>query len=116
MLKKMVMMLMMKTMCSRPHDQIYVLHPMFVTLQENSGILTDIPTENEILGIYRGISEEIPRKHKIGVPRKKTDEFRGNIIAVGVPLGDFTKFRGNSDELAFSVGIPSEFPRYVGRI
>ncbi|KAF3585386.1 hypothetical protein F2Q69_00028151 [Brassica cretica] len=42
---------------------------------------------------------------------EKTDEFRGNIIAVGEPLGDFTKFRGNSDELAFSVGIPSEFPR-----
>ncbi|KAF3555679.1 hypothetical protein F2Q69_00014443 [Brassica cretica] len=113
---------------------------------ENSGILTDIPTENEIIGIYRGISEEIPRKHKIGVPRnflgiyrrnseetsvrrniprkfrgtmcssEKTVEFRGNIIAVGEPFGDFTKFRGNSDELAFSVGIPSEFPRYVGRI
>ncbi|KAF3485684.1 hypothetical protein F2Q69_00053656 [Brassica cretica] len=42
---------------------------------------------------------------------EKIDEFRGNIIAVGEPLGDFTKFRGNSDELAFSVGIPSEFPR-----
>ncbi|WZZ53956.1 hypothetical protein YC2023_054063 [Brassica napus] len=96
------------------------------SLQENSGILTDIP-ENEILGISRGISEEIPRKHKIGFPRnflgiyrrnseeisirrniprkfrgkmgssEKTDEFRGNIIAVGEPLGDFTKFRGNSD-------------------
>ncbi|KAF2595580.1 hypothetical protein F2Q68_00010793 [Brassica cretica] len=76
---------------------------------------TDIPTKNEILGISRGISEEIPRKHKIGFPRKKTDEFRGNIIAVGA-VGDFTKFRGNSDELAFSVGIPSEFPRSVGRI
>ena len=116
------------------------------SLQENSGILTDIPTENEILGIYRGISEEIPRKHKIGFPRnflgiyrrnseettvrrniprkfrgklcssEKTDEFRGNIIAVGEPLGDFTKFRGNSDELAFGVRIPSEFPRSVGRI
>uniref|UniRef100_A0A0D3B237 Fe2OG dioxygenase domain-containing protein n=1 Tax=Brassica oleracea var. oleracea TaxID=109376 RepID=A0A0D3B237_BRAOL len=33
-----------------------------LTLQENSGILTDIPTENEILGISRGISEDIPRK------------------------------------------------------
>ncbi|KAF3521581.1 hypothetical protein F2Q69_00048630 [Brassica cretica] len=125
-------------------DQVF--SSVKVTLQENSGILTDIPTENEILGIYRGISEEIPRKHKIGIPRnflgiyrrnseetsvrrniprkfrgtmcssEKTDEFRGNIIAVGEPLGDFTKFRGNSDELAFSVGIPSEFPRYVGRI
>ena len=31
------------------------------SLQENSGILTDIPTENKIVGIYRGISEEIPR-------------------------------------------------------
>ncbi|KAF3589653.1 hypothetical protein F2Q69_00030387 [Brassica cretica] len=48
---------------------------------------------------------------------EKTDEFRGNIIAVGEPLGDFTKFRGNSDELAFSVGIPSEFPRiYRGTV
>ena len=87
--------------------------------------------------IFRGISEDIPRKHKIWFPRnflgiyrrnseettvrrniprkfrgklcssEKTDEFRGNIIAVGEPLGDFTKFRGNSDELAFSVGISS---------
>ena len=126
--------------------QRYVAPMLSQSLQENSGILTDIPTENEILGISRGISEEIPRKHKIWFPRsfleiyrrnseeisirrniprkfrgkmcssEKTDEFRGNIIAVGEPLGDFTKFRGNSDELAFSVGIPSEFPRYVGRI
>ncbi|KAF2561353.1 hypothetical protein F2Q70_00015749 [Brassica cretica] len=44
---------------------------------------------------------------------EKTDEFRGNIIAVGEPLGDFTKFRGNSDELAVGVGIPSEFPRVL---
>ena len=47
---------------------------------------------------------------------EKTDEFRGYIIAVGEPLGDFTKFRGNSDELAVGVGVPSEFPRSVGRI
>ncbi|KAF3490391.1 hypothetical protein F2Q69_00052195 [Brassica cretica] len=101
------------------------------TLQENNGILTDIPTENEILGISRGISSEytdgILRKYQsVGifrgnseqkwVPRKKTDEFRGKIIAVGEPLGDFTKFQGNSDELAFSVEILSEFPRSVGRI
>ncbi|KAF3554421.1 hypothetical protein F2Q69_00011087 [Brassica cretica] len=75
------------------------------------------------LGIYRGNSEEISIRRNI--PRKfrgkmcsseKTDEFRGNIIAVGEPLGDFTKFRGNSDELAVGVGIPSEFPRSVGRI
>ncbi|KAF3539891.1 hypothetical protein F2Q69_00020611 [Brassica cretica] len=87
---------------------------------ENSDILTDIPTENEILGISRGISEEIPRKHKIWFPRnflginrrnseetsirrniprkfrgnmfssEKTDEFRGNIRAVGEPFEDFT--------------------------
>ncbi|KAF3598921.1 hypothetical protein F2Q69_00038722 [Brassica cretica] len=50
-----------------------------LALQENSGILTDIPTENEILGIYRGISEEIPRKHKIGVPRNILTELRGNL-------------------------------------
>ena len=48
------------------------------TLQENSGILTDIPTENEILGIYRGISEEIPRKQKIGVPRNFLEIYRRN--------------------------------------
>ncbi|KAF3602991.1 hypothetical protein F2Q69_00035325 [Brassica cretica] len=61
---------------------------------------------------FRGNSEETQNWGS----SEKTDEFRGNIIAVGEPLGDFTKFRGNSDELAFSVGIPSEFPRYVGRI
>ena len=87
-------------------------------LQENSDILTDIPTENEILGIYRRNSEEttvrrnIPRKFRGKLcSSEKTDEFRGNIIAVGEPLGDFTKFRGNSDELVLSVGIPSEFRR-----
>ncbi|WZZ49982.1 LOW QUALITY PROTEIN: hypothetical protein YC2023_050089 [Brassica napus] len=54
----------------------------------------------------------IPRKFRGNLcSSEKTDEFRGNTIAVGEPLGDFTKFRGNSDELAFSVGIPSEFPR-----
>ena len=68
-------------------------------------------------------TEEFPRKFRgntklgfLGISSEKTDEFRGNIIAVGEPLGDFTKFRGNSDELVLSVGIPSEFPRYVGRI
>ncbi|KAF3525039.1 hypothetical protein F2Q69_00047030 [Brassica cretica] len=80
-------------------------------------------TKLGFLGIYRRNSEEtsvrrnIPRKFRGTMcSSEKTDEFRGNIIAVGEPLGDFTKFRGNSDELAFSVGIPSEFPRYVGRI
>ncbi|KAF3519305.1 hypothetical protein DY000_02061148 [Brassica cretica] len=95
------------------------------SLQENNGILTDIPTENEILGISRGISEDIPRKHEIWFPRnflgiyrrnseeisirrnilmeyrgkmyssEKTDEFRGNIIAVREPLEDFK----NSEEI-----------------
>ncbi|KAF3523758.1 hypothetical protein F2Q69_00049410 [Brassica cretica] len=84
-------------------------------------------TKLGFLGISSEYTDGIPRKpQSVGIyPRKfrgtmcsseKTDEFRGNIIAVGEPLGDFTKFRGNSDELAFSVGIPSEFPRYVGRI
>uniref|UniRef100_A0A0D3CEE9 Peptidase C1A papain C-terminal domain-containing protein n=1 Tax=Brassica oleracea var. oleracea TaxID=109376 RepID=A0A0D3CEE9_BRAOL len=48
-------------------------------LQENSGILTDIPTENEILGISRGISSEytdgIPRKHQsVGIFRGNSEE------------------------------------------
>ncbi|CAF2059586.1 unnamed protein product [Brassica napus] len=59
------------------------------TLQENSGILTDIPTENEILGISRGISEDIPRKHKIWFPRNIPTEFRENInpseYSYGIP-------------------------------
>ncbi|XP_033130006.1 uncharacterized protein LOC103873614 isoform X2 [Brassica rapa] len=60
-----------------------------LTLQENSGILMDIPTENEILGKSRGISEDIPRKHKIWFPRNIPTEFRGNIIpseySYGIP-------------------------------
>ncbi|CAN6915155.1 unnamed protein product [Brassica oleracea] len=109
------------------HWKCTIKYSVNLPLQENSGILTDIPTENEILGISRGISEDILRKPKIWFPRnflgiyrrnseeisirrnilmkyrgkmcssEKTDEFRGNIIAVGEPLGDFTKFRGNSD-------------------
>ncbi|KAF3569291.1 hypothetical protein DY000_02015019 [Brassica cretica] len=80
-------------------------------------------TKFGFLGIYRRNSEEISIRRNI--PRKfrgntffseKTDEFRGNIIAVGEPFGDFTKFRGNYDELTVGVGIPSEFPRSVGRI
>ncbi|WZZ49881.1 hypothetical protein YC2023_049988 [Brassica napus] len=113
------------------------LQVLILPLQENSGILTDIPTENEILGIYRGISEEIPRKHKIGfpqnflgiyrrnseettvrrnIPRKfrgklcsseKTDEFRGNIIAVGGFYKIPRKFRRTSFVRRNSVGISS---------
>ncbi|KAF2603835.1 hypothetical protein F2Q70_00027542 [Brassica cretica] len=58
-------------------------------LQENSGILTDIPTENEILGISRGISEKIPRKHKIGFPR--------NFLGI---------YRRNSEEISIRWNIP----------
>ena len=43
---------------------------------------------------------------------EKTDEFRVYIIAVREPLGDFK----NSEERAVAVGIPSEFPRSVGKI
>ncbi|KAF2566206.1 hypothetical protein F2Q70_00025529 [Brassica cretica] len=60
-----------------------------ITLQENSGILTDIPTENEILGISRGISEEIPRKHKIGFPQ--------NFLGI---------YRRNSEEISIRRNIP----------
>ena len=95
------------------------------SLQENRGILTDIPTENKIFGLSRKISEDIPRKHKIWFPQnflelcrrnsekisfrrnilieyrgklyfsEKNDEFRGYIIAVREPLGDFK----NSEEI-----------------
>ncbi|KAF2586497.1 hypothetical protein F2Q70_00036350 [Brassica cretica] len=115
-----------------------------LTLQKNSGILTDIPTENEILGISRGISEDIPRKHKIWFPHnflgiyrrnseeilirrnilmeyrgkmyssKKTEEFRGYIIAVREPLESRLgilkiprKFRRTSRFRRNSVGISS---------
>ncbi|KAL0789485.1 hypothetical protein Bca101_005731 [Brassica carinata] len=57
------------------------------SLQENSDIQTDIPTENEILGIYRGISEEtqnwVSSEYTDGIPRK--------LQSVGI-------FRGNSEE------------------
>ncbi|CDY71839.1 BnaCnng74750D [Brassica napus] len=52
---------------------------LHVTLQENSGILTDIPTENEILGISRGISEETQNWVPSEFPRNIPTEFRGNI-------------------------------------
>ena len=72
----------------------------------------DILTENEILGIFRRISEEIPRKTKISVssafprnipmkyrgnniPRKTPTNIRGYIIAATEPLGDFK----NSEEI-----------------
>ncbi|CAG7910556.1 unnamed protein product, partial [Brassica rapa] len=50
-----------------------------------SVILTDILTENEILGIFRRISEEIPRKPKIWgsseFPRNIPMKYRGNHIS-----------------------------------
>ncbi|KAL0759924.1 hypothetical protein Bca101_076074 [Brassica carinata] len=56
-------------------------------------------TKLGFLGISSEYTDGIPRKpQSVGIFRgtmcssKKTDEFRGNIIAVGVPLGDFTKF------------------------
>ncbi|KAF3529601.1 hypothetical protein DY000_02042618 [Brassica cretica] len=97
----------------------------------------DVPAENEILGISRGNSEEIPRKHKIWFPRnflgiyrrnseelsirrnilmeyrgkmyssEKTDEFRGYIIAVREPLGDFK----NSEEIPRKEPLSSVFRR-----
>ena len=80
-----------------------------LALQENSDILTDIPTENEILRIYRGISEENSEETQNWVSSEYTDGIPRKLQSVGI-------FRGNSDELVLSVGIPSEFPRYVGRI
>ena len=65
------------------------------TLQENSGILTDIPTENEILGISRGISEEISRKHKIGFPRNFLGIYRRNSEEISIRRNIPRKFRGN---------------------
>ena len=83
------------------------------TLQENSVILMDILTENEILGIFLGISSEIPRKTKIwvssaflrnipmkyrgnNIPRKIPTNIRRYIIAATEPLGDFK----NSEEIS----------------
>ena len=56
-------------------------HLRGVAPQENSGILTDIPTKNEILGISREISSEytdgISRKYKsVGIFLWNTDEKR----------------------------------------
>ncbi|KAF3605427.1 hypothetical protein DY000_02050481 [Brassica cretica] len=65
-------------------------------------------------------TEEIPRKHKIGFPRNFFGIYRRNSeeisIPVGEPLGDFTKFRGHSDESAVSVGISSSVPKKKGRL
>ncbi|KAF2552589.1 hypothetical protein F2Q68_00035339 [Brassica cretica] len=76
-------------------------------------------TKFGFLGISSEFTDGIPRKYQsVGIFRgnmcssEKTDEFRGNIIAVG----GFYEIPGNSDELAVGVGIPSEFPRFVGRI
>ena len=68
---------------------------MWPTLQENSGILTDVPTENEFLGIYRGISEAIPRKHKIWLPRNFLGIFRRNSEENSSRRNIPTEYRGN---------------------
>ncbi|KAF3602942.1 hypothetical protein F2Q69_00035509 [Brassica cretica] len=80
------------------------------TLQENSGILTDIPTENEILGISRGISEEtqnwvssefprnIPRDRFLGIYRGTcSSEYSEEYVRRYIPI----------DRFCF-LGIPSE--------
>ncbi|WZY98466.1 hypothetical protein YC2023_070795 [Brassica napus] len=76
----------------------------------------DILTENEILGIFRRISEEIPILRNIpmkyrgnNIPRKTPTNIRGYIIAATEPLGDFKKFRGNSEEKQVFLGISSEY-------
>ncbi|KAF3549351.1 hypothetical protein DY000_02009347 [Brassica cretica] len=72
-----------------------------LSLQENSDILTDIPTENEIIGISRGISEEIPRKHKIWFPRNFLGIYRRNSEEISIRRNIPRKFRGNSEEIYF---------------
>ena len=62
-------------------------------LQKNIGILTGIPTKNEILGISRKISEDIPKKHKIWFPRNFLRIYR-------------LEFRGNINPSEYSYGIP----------
>ncbi|KAG5411780.1 hypothetical protein IGI04_008099, partial [Brassica rapa subsp. trilocularis] len=68
----------------------------------NSVILTDILTENEILGIFRRISEEIPRKPKIW----GSSEFPRNIPRKSYFLGIF---RGNTEEIIFLRNIPMKY-------
>ncbi|KAF3489770.1 hypothetical protein F2Q69_00057052 [Brassica cretica] len=88
-----------------PINQVSLAY-VLPALQENSGILTDIPTENEILGIYRGISkmksseytEEFPRKFRgntklgfLGISSEYTDGIPRKPQSIGI-------FRGNSEE------------------
>ncbi|KAF3568658.1 hypothetical protein DY000_02012838 [Brassica cretica] len=63
-------------------------------LQENSSILTDIPTENEILGISRGISEDIPKKHKIWFPRNFLGIYRRNSEEISIRRNILMEYRG----------------------
>ncbi|RID45874.1 hypothetical protein BRARA_I02569 [Brassica rapa] len=81
---------------------------MYTTLplQENSGILTDVPTENEFLGIYRGISEAIPRKHKIWLPRNFLGIYRRNSEENSVRRNIPTEYRGKFSSSEYSDGIP----------
>ena len=73
---------------------IFDVVPVEVTLHENSGILTDIPTENEILGISRGISEDIPRKHKIWFPRNFLGIYRRNSEEILIRRNILMEYRG----------------------
>ena len=54
-----------------------ILFQILKSLQENSGILMDIPTENEILGISRRISEETENLCFLGISSEYTDVFLG---------------------------------------
>ncbi|KAF3572146.1 hypothetical protein F2Q69_00060110 [Brassica cretica] len=85
---------------------------VFVTLQENSGILTDIPTENEILGISRGISEDIPRKPKIWFPRNFLGIYQRNSEEISIRRNILMKYRGKMYSSEFSDENSEEY--FVG--
>ncbi|KAF3596496.1 hypothetical protein DY000_02024534 [Brassica cretica] len=72
-------------------------------LQENIGILTDIPTENEILRISRGISEEILRKPKFWVSSEFPRNSEETLIRRYIPR----KFRGEMCSSQNSEEIPT---------
>ncbi|KAF3533687.1 hypothetical protein DY000_02040653 [Brassica cretica] len=80
-----------------------------LTLQENSGILTDIPTENEILGISRGISEDILRKYKIWFPRNFLGIYRRNSEEILIRRNILMEYRGKM----YSLGKTNEFRGYI---
>uniref|UniRef100_A0A0D3AAM8 CCHC-type domain-containing protein n=1 Tax=Brassica oleracea var. oleracea TaxID=109376 RepID=A0A0D3AAM8_BRAOL len=75
------------------YEQVQDGSVLHMALQENSGILTDIPTENEILGISRGIFEEFPRIFRgnskfgfLGISSEYTDGIPRKYQSVGIFL------------------------------